>query len=406
LKSLRIDIILLLGVLALVGFGIVIIYSSSAAFAQARGFSDSFYLVNHIKKVIIGFVAFLIGLSVPYKSWEKAARPVMFLALALLLMVAVMGHSAHGARRWISFASFGLQPSELAKVAMVFFLARLLTEKAELMNQFWKGFAASLAISLVTFLLILKQPNYSTAATVLAISIAMVFASGCRIKHLLLVGMVALPALGVLMVSSPYRMKRVMAFIHPENNLASSYQSLQALISLGNGGLFGTGLGTSTQKLGYLPMPFTDTIFSILGEELGLLGTVVCLSLFALVIWRGLRVSFHCPDRFGSLAALGIVVSLGVNVIMHVGVCAKFFPTTGQPLPFVSYGGTSLCASLFSMGVLLNISSHSLEFIPESWKSLTKKGQGLAEQARNRSRSRSGNETIPAPRKKRNVVTA
>lgn len=384
MKNLRIDIVLLLGVLALVGFGIVIIYSSSAAFAQARGFPDSFYLVNHIKKVIIGFAAFLIGLSVPYKTWEKAARPVMFLALGLLLIVVTMGMSAHGARRWISFASFGLQPSELAKVAMVFFLARLLTDKAEMMGSFWKGFVASLAISLVTFLLILKQPNYSTAATVLAISVAMVFAAGCRIRHLIMVGSFAIPALGVLMVSSPYRMKRVMAFIHPEGNLASSYQSLQALISLGNGGILGTGLGTSTQKLGYLPMPFTDTIFSILGEELGLIGTSLCLALFALVIWRGLRVSFYCPDRFGSLAALGIVVSLAVNVIMHVGVCAKFFPTTGQPLPFVSYGGTSLCACLFSMGVLLNISGHSLESIPESWRANPKKWQMLAGAAQTR----------------------
>ncbi len=383
MKHLRIDVFLLLGILALIGFGIVIIYSSSAAFAQSRGLPDSFYLVNHIKKVIIGFMAFLIGLSVPYKTWEKAARPVMLLALLLLGVVVTMGMAAHGARRWIQFASFGLQPSELAKVAMVFFLARLLTEKAEVMGHFRQGFVASLLVSGVTFLLILKQPNYSTAATVLAISVAMVFAGGCRMAHLMSVGLVAIPALGALMISSPYRLKRVMAFLHPENNPASSYQSLQALISLGNGGLFGTGLGTSTQKLGYLPMPFTDTIFSILGEELGLMGTVLCLALFALVIWRGLRVSYFCPDRFGSLAALGIIVSLSVNVIMHVGVCAKFFPTTGQPLPFVSYGGTSLCAGLFAMGVLLNISGHSLESIPESWRENPKKWQLLAGAAQN-----------------------
>lgn len=378
MKRLRIDVFLLLGVLALVGFGIVIIYSSSAAFAQSRGYPDSFFLVNHIKKVIIGFIAFLIGLSVPYRTWEKTARPLMYLAAGLLVFVVFMGMSAHGARRWISFASFGLQPSELAKVAMVFFLAKLLTDKADVMRSLGKGFFASMAFSGVVFLLILKQPNYSTAATVLAITVAMVFAGGCRVSHLVGLGLVAIPVLGALMVSSPYRLKRVMAFVHPDDNPASSYQSLQALISLGNGGIFGTGLGTSTQKLGYLPMPFTDTIFSILGEELGLVGTVACLSLFALVVWRGLRVSFHCPDRFGSLAALGIVVSLSVNVIMHVGVCAKFFPTTGQPLPFVSYGGTALVASLFAMGVLLNISGHSLESIPESWRANPEKWQLLA----------------------------
>ncbi len=408
MKSLRIDMILLLGVLALVGFGIVIIYSSSAAFAQARGFPDSYYLVNHIKKVIIGFAAFLIGLSVPYQTWEKASRPLMFLALALLVIVVTLGLAAHGARRWISIASFGLQPSELAKVALVFFMARLLTAKEEIMGSFWKGLIASLAMAVFTFLLILKQPNYSTAATVLAIAVAMVFAAGCRIRHLLFIGSFALPALGVLMVSSPYRMKRVMAFINPETNLASSYQSLQALISLGNGGIFGTGLGTSTQKLGYLPMPFTDTIFSILGEELGLLGTTLCLALFALVIWRGMRVSYYCPDRFGSLAALGIVVSLAVNVIMHVGVCAKFFPTTGQPLPFVSYGGTSLCAGLFAMGVLLNISGHSLESIPESWRTNPKKWQLLAGAGKSRpgAKSSPSAKSRPSARVRREKVAA
>lgn len=380
---LRMDIVLLLSVLALVGFGIVIIYSSSAAYAQARGLPDSFYLVNHAKKVLIGFAAFLIGLSVPYKLWERAARPLIYLSLALLAFLVVSGSvgTVNGARRWISFASFGLQPAELAKVALVFFLARLLAEKADVMHTFGRGFLASLALSAITFLLILKQPNYSTAATVACITVALVFAGGARVPHMLAMSLVAVPALGALMISSPYRMKRVMAFLRPDDNPESSYQSLQALISLGNGGLFGTGLGTGTQKLGYLPMPFTDTIFSILGEELGLVGTGLCLALFALVIWRGLRVSYLCPDRFGSLAALGLIVSLAVNVIMHVGVCAKFFPTTGQPLPFVSYGGTSLVAGLFAMGVVLNISGHSLDLLPESWRANPNKWRMLAGQA-------------------------
>ncbi len=376
MKSLRIDIILLLAVLALVGFGLVIIYSSSAAYAEARGLPESFYLVHHRKKVIIGFIAFLIGLSAPYKTWERWSRPMIFGCLGLLAFVVFSGMvgAVNGARRWV----FGIQPSELAKVALIFALARLLAEKADVMHRLGKGFLASLALSAVTFLLILKQPNYSTAATVMAITAALVFAGGARIAHLGGLALVGLPALGALMVSSSYRMKRVMAFLHPDDNPASSYQSLQALVSLGNGGVFGTGLGTSTQKLGYLPMPFTDTVFSILGEELGLVGTALCLLLFGVVIWRGLRIAFLCPDRFGSLAALGIVVSLAVNVIMHVGVCAKFFPTTGQPLPFISYGGTSLVVGLFAMGVLLSISGHSLETLPESWRSNPKKWQLLA----------------------------
>jgi cell division protein FtsW len=275
--------------------------------------------------------------------------------------------NVNGAKRWISFASFGLQPSELAKVGIIFFLARLLTVKVQEMHRFAQGFIGSLLIALFTFALILKQPNYSTAATVLAISIAMVFIGGCRISHLFISAGAGIPALIGLMISSPYRQQRVEAFLNPELNPQSSYQSLQSLISLGNGGFFGTGLGTSTQKLGFLPMPFTDTIFAVLGEELGYLGTSICLLLFAMVIWRGLRTAFWCPDRFGSLVALGATVSIAVNVIMHVGVCAKFFPTTGQPLPFVSYGGTSLCTALFLMGVLLNISQHAAQGEPPAW---------------------------------------
>jgi cell division protein FtsW len=368
-RSLKIDIWLLTAVLALVGMGLVIIYSSSTAFAEGRGLPESFYVVHHLKKVLIGFTVMLVGLSVPYKHWERLARPVMILSLLLLLFLIASGMvgRVNGARRWISFASFGLQPSELAKVGIIFFLARLLTVKVQEMHRFANGFLASLAMALLTFALILKQPNYSTAATVLCIAIAMVFAGGCRISHLFISASAGIPALLGLMVASPYRLKRVMAFLHPDTNLASSYQSLQSLISLGNGGFLGTGLGTSTQKLGYLPMPFTDTIFAVMGEELGYIGTSLCLLLFALLIWRGLRTAFWCPDRFGSLVALGATVSVAVNVIMHVGVCAKFFPTTGQPLPFVSYGGTSLCTALFLMGVLLNISQHAAQGEPPAW---------------------------------------
>lgn len=369
MRSLKLDLWLLTGVLALVGLGVVIIYSSSTAYAESRGLPESFYLVHHIKKVLIGFVVFLVGMTVPYKFWEKWARPVMVLALLLLvfLIASSMVGKVNGAKRWISIASFGLQPSELAKVGIIFFLARLLAAKVQDMHHFARGFLASLAMACITFALILKQPNYSTAATVLAIAVAMVFAGGCRISHLFIAGGVGVPAMLALMFSSPYRAKRVMAFLHPDLNPASSYQSLQSLISLGNGGFFGTGLGTSTQKLGFLPMPFTDTIFAVLGEELGYIGTATCILLFGVVVWRGLRTAYWCPDRFGSLVALGATVSVAVNVIMHVGVCAKFFPTTGQPLPFVSYGGTSLCTALFLMGVLLNISQHAAQGEPPAW---------------------------------------
>jgi cell division protein FtsW len=361
-KGFKFDAALCLGVLILVGIGVVLIYSSSADYAEARKLPSHFYLAQHVKKVVVGVVAFLVGIIVPYKTWERLARPMLFVAVALLAFLVASGLAGqvNGARRWIQLDGFGLQPSELAKLALIFYLARRLAERAGELHHFRKGLLASLPMALVVFLLILKQPNYSTAATVLGITVAMVFAAGCRTAHLAGLGLVAVPALGALMVSSEYRMKRVLAFFSPEDNPASSYQSLQALISLGHGGVLGTGPGTSTQKLGYLPMPFTDTVFSILGEEFGFVGSAVILLLFGLVVWRGLRVAYRCPDRFGALAAVGLSVSVAVNVAMHVGVCVKLFPTTGQPLPFISYGGTSLLANLFGMGVLLNISGAAM----------------------------------------------
>ncbi len=362
-KGLKFDPWLCGSVLCLTGLGVVLVASSSADFAASRHLPGSYYLVQHVKKVLIGFLAFLVGMILPYKTWERLARPMLIATIALLalLMGTGMGDRVHGARRWIQFASFGLQPSELAKLALIFYLARRLAEKAGDLQSFRRGLLAALPVPLIVFALILKQPNYSTAATVACITVALVFLAGCRVWHLLALGAVALPALGALMVSSAYRMRRVLAFVSPGANPAVAYQSQQALISLGHGGIFGTGLGSGTEKLGYLPMPFTDTVFSILGEELGFIGTLAVLLLFGLVVWRGLRIARRCPDRFGALVATGLSVSVAVNVIMHVGVCVKLFPVTGQTLPFISYGGTSLLANLFGMGVLLNISGEVAE---------------------------------------------
>ena len=348
------DVPLCLGVLALVGVGMVLIYSSSAAYADARGLPESFYLAQHLKKVLVGMVAFLIGMTVPYKFWQRAARPLVLVSLGLLAFILASGAgSVNGASRWV----FGIQPSELAKLSMIFYLARRLAEKAADMDRPIKGLATSLIVPGIICLLIVLQPNYSMVLMLCGVTAAMVFAGGARMRHLLILAAGMIPLLGVVMVSSAYRLKRVMAFLHPTANQDSAYQSLQALISLGNGGLIGTGLGNGTQKLGYLPMPFTDTVFAILGEETGFVGTMIVLGLFGLILWRGLRIAYLCNDRFGSLVAAGISIAVALNVSVHVGVCVKLFPTTGQPLPFVSYGGSSLIANLLGMGILLNISS-------------------------------------------------
>lgn len=361
-KGFKVDVVLFLCVLALVGIGMVLIYSSSAAYAEQRGLPDSFYLAQHFKRVVIGLAAFVAMMLIPYKAWERLSGWMVVGSVFLLVLIFITGAgSINGARRWITIASFGLQPSEVAKISLIFYLARRLAEKVRIgeMDLLVRGLVASLVVPMLLFILILMQPNFSTGATVFGITLAMVFVAGARGRHLGLLAALSVPALVAVMLSSPYRMRRVLALIDPAANPASSYQAHQALISLGNGGPIGVGLGEGTQKLGYLPMPFTDTVFAILGEELGFLGTFGVLALFGVLVWRGLRIARRCPDRFGSFAAAGLTVSIAINVIMHVGVCTGVFPTTGQTLPFVSYGGTSLIAALIGMGVLLNISGNT-----------------------------------------------
>jgi cell division protein FtsW len=357
-KGLKFDVWLCISVLTLVGLGMVLIYSSSTPLAIVKGLPESFYLTQHVKKVIVGLLVFFMGMLIPYRMWKRGSVILLVISIGMLAYILVSGGTnLNGASRWV----FGIQPSELAKLSLILFLAYRLSEKANVMHTFGPGLMGSLVIPGFVMLLIILQPNYSMVLLLSGVTIVMIFAGGAQVKHLAMLGAIAIPALGVLMVSSAYRLQRVVAFLDPKGNNESAHQSLQALISLGNGGLIGTGLGEGTQKLGYLPMPFTDTVFAILGEELGFFRTVVVMAVFGVIVWRGLCIARDCPDRFGSLIAVGVVASIALNLIVHIGVCVKLFPTTGQPLPFVSYGGTSLIINLLGMGILLNISGTAAE---------------------------------------------
>lgn len=364
MKTLRVDPLLLFSVLLLIGVGAVIIYSGSGPLAESRGLPSSFFMVSHLKKVVIGLVAMAIGLRVDHQVWLKWSRPFFFGSAILLVGVLVMGIAAHGARRWISIGGFEFQPSEIMKIAIIFLLAAKLAEAGENIKDFRYGFSRPLMLVGVVFGLIILQPNFSMASSILLISVVMMYAAGTQVKHLALLAALAIPAAGVLAVTAAYRLKRVLAFMDPESHSGSSYQQLQSLISLGNGGIFGTGLGQGTQKLGYLPMPFTDTIYAILGEEMGFIGTTLVLGLFLVVMWRGFTIARQARSRFGRNVAVALTTALGLNVFIHVGVCIRLLPATGQPLPLVSFGGSSLIMNLFAMGVLLNISN------PESGRNI------------------------------------
>lgn len=367
----RVDPLLLLSVLLLLGVGAVVIYSGSGPLAESKHLPASYFMISHLKKIVLGLICMGIGLRVDHQIWVKFARPFFYVSILLLVGVLVLGFAAHGATRWLSIGGFDFQPSEIMKISIIFLLAAKLAEAGEDIQNFKIGFVRPLILVGLVFLLIILQPNYSMATSIFFVCVVMMFAAGTQVKHLALLGLAAIPAVVVLAITSSYRLKRVMAFMDPTGHTGSSYQQLQSLISLGNGGLFGTGLGQGTQKLGYLPMPFTDTIYAILGEEMGFLGTTLVLGLFLIVMWRGYMIARHSTSRFGRNVAVALTTALGLNVFMHVGVCTRILPATGQPLPLVSFGGSSLLMNLFAMGVLLNLSN------PDTGKGIKETTGGL-----------------------------
>ncbi len=358
LKTFKYDPLLFISILMLVGFGVVVIYSSSGPFAESRGLAANTYVVAHIKKVALGFFVMALGMAMPVEWLRKITRPFFIgcLILLVLLLVTHMGITLNGAKRWMRIAGFEFQPSELAKFATILMISLKLEELKPVMHDFKQGFLKPLILLGMVFGLIILQPNYSMASIIAGISLVLIFAAGAKVKHMGMLMTAGLPFMGVLAISQAYRLKRVLSFLNPEENAASSYQQMQSLISLGNGGMVGTGLGAGTQKLGYLPMPFTDMIYAMIGEELGLVGTTLVLSFFGILIYRGINVSMSKRDTFESLVALGLTLSVTFNVFLHIGVCIALLPPTGQPLPLISYGGSSLIMNLFAMGILLGLS--------------------------------------------------
>ena len=298
------------------------------------------------------------GITIDYKYWYKASRPLFFVSIILLLAIIFSSAaiSAHGAKRWLSIGGFDFQPSELAKLAIFMILAAKLAEAGPKVRNLKEGFVQPLVLVAIIFLLIVLQPNYSMATMIFLVSMVLLYAAGTKLTYLFSVFASLVPVLAVVALLMPYRRSRILALLDPAAHTKSSYQQLQALISLGNGGFWGTGLGHGTQKLGYLPMPFTDTIFAILGEEMGFVGTSVVILLFGVIMWRGLTIARNSPDVFGKLLAVAITVAIGLNAFVHIGVCIRLLPSTGQPLPLVSFGGTSLIMNLFALGILLNLS--------------------------------------------------
>jgi cell division protein FtsW len=342
--------------------GLIMVYSASAVWAEYK-FEDSFFFAKRqLLFACVGIVAMFFIMNIDYWTWRTWSKVILIICFVLLVAVLIpgIGNERNGSRSWIGVGAFSIQPSEFMKLAMIAFLAKFLSENQKLITSFKKGLIPSLGIVFVAFGMIMLQPDLGTGTVMVGTSVVMIFIAGARISHFVGLGMVGLLGFVGLVISAPYRMKRITSFLDPwEDPLGSGFQIIQSLYAIGPGGLFGLGLGQSRQKFFYLPEPQTDFIFAILSEELGFIGGSFVLLLFSLLLWRGIRIALGAPDLFGSFLAVGIIAMVAIQVMINIGVVTGLMPVTGITLPFLSYGGSSLTLMLMAIGVLLNISRYA-----------------------------------------------
>lgn len=359
------DLGLFIVVIILMAIGICMVFSSSSIMAY-KWYGDSYYfLKRQLIYAMIALLAFFFAIYTDYHYYKKFTLLILILSIALLSMVYIpsIGRAAGGARRWIKIGFFSFQPSEIAKFALILYMAESLTRKQlKDIKTFIRGVVPPLIIMLVMFLLILNEPDFSTSVIILGISFIMLFIGGTRVIQLYALIVAAIP-LGIFILSrEEYRRARLLSFLDPwKDPLDSGFHIIQSLLALGSGGIFGIGLAESKQKYFYLPDQHTDFIFSIIGEELGFIGTVVIIILFTILLWRGFRIALDSSDQFGTLLAAGITSMIVFQSIINIGVVTKMIPTTGITLPFISYGGSSLIVNMFCAGILLNISRYKVK---------------------------------------------
>lgn len=356
------DWFILLSVLGLMFFSIAFVYSASSGFADDRTGSAETFFWSHAIRVMAGIVVLLAVSRVDYHWLERWSKPLLIIALGMLLYVLFDGTRMKGATRWLNLGFVSFQPSEFAKFALVAHLGVMLSEKRSYIDDFKFSFVPMMFWVVISCALVALQPNLSTASVIFMVAMGTLFVGRVNLKQFGAVFAAGLVAAGAYAISAPYRMQRIMAYMSMHSGAdtmtAANYQLTQGLIAFGSGGIFGVGPGQSRQRL-YVPEPFGDFIYSIIGEEYGFIGTFAILLVFGLIIWRGLLVARHAPDVLGRCVAAGITLVLGAYGVINACVTTGLLPTTGLPMPFVSYGGSSVLFSAAAVGVLLNISRHA-----------------------------------------------
>ena len=363
----RMDYILFITVLILLSLGVIMVLSASAPSALSETGKSYTYFVRQFIFAIIGIGIMLFISKIDYRFYKKYYWLVYAVSVLVLLLVLIpgLGREVNGATRWIGIPGLGqFQPSEITKIGLIIFYAGYLSDHESELKDFWRGFVKPLAFLLPPIaILYLVQNHLSVCLVIAAITAVMMLMAGCRLLHFIAVGLVGVAGIVIMLIkgqtseSSSFRWDRIVTFFDPWSDATGTgYQMVQSLYAIGSGGLFGVGLGNSTQKYLYIPEPQNDFIFAIVAEELGFVGCVAIIALFGIFVWRGIVIAMKAPDMFGSLLAVGVTTLVAVQAIINIAVVTASIPTTGMALPFFSYGGTALVILLASVGILLNVS--------------------------------------------------
>ncbi|MGG7163974.1 stage V sporulation protein E [Clostridium ihumii] len=352
----EIDFVLFAIILTLTSFGVLMVYSASSYSAAFNSNNAEFYLWKQLSWAVIGTIAMIITMNIDYHIYKKHTGKLMILTIILLLLVFLFP-PINGARRWISLGPLGnLQPSEIAKYVVVLFLAMYIDRKGEKIKEFKQGLFPCLAVTCVYAGLILAEKNLSITMITILVATTMLIVAGIDLKKVFALGTVVVLGGITGIILEPYRARRITGFLNPwESAQGDGYQLIQSLLALGSGGLTGVGIGQSRQKCFYIPEPHTDFIFAIIGEELGFLGCLFVIVLFVMFLWRGLVTILRSKDVYAMMLSTGIVAIITFQALINIAVVTVSMPTTGVPLPFISYGGSSLVINMAAMGILLNI---------------------------------------------------
>ncbi len=354
---------LFLAVAALLAIGVTMVLSTSYLYAQERFTDGTYFFRKQLIAMGGGLVALIMASFIPSASYRRLAYPLLGLTFIILVLVLIpgIGVARGGARRWLLLPGLVFQPAELAKLAIVFYLAHSMAKKEETIQTFSLGVVPHLIVAGAFLGVLLLEPDFGTALILIVLLYLMLFIGGARVRHLLATGLMALPVLVYVMLKAEYRLRRLLTFLDPWRDASNSgFQIIQSLIAFGSGQVWGLGLGESRQKLFYLPEAHTDFVFSVIGEELGLIGAVVVLALFGIIILRGLRLTARIEEPFDQYLAFGLTVLIGLQALIHMGVVMGLMPTKGLVLPFISYGGSAMVINLTEAGILLGLSRRRL----------------------------------------------